>query len=108
MTATDYPHIVRDDNGILRVGEQWYKVIMLIGDHVYRGMDTAALIEAHPGLTLGEAHSLLAYYYDHKDEIDAELARRLRYSEEVRATLEDPVLAARMREGYRRWLRKRA
>ena len=78
MTNTGYPHIVRDDDGILRVSEHWFKVIMLIGDHVYGGDDAAALVAHHPPLTLGQAHAVLAYYYDHKDEVEAELERQER------------------------------
>jgi hypothetical protein len=76
MSTTEYPHIVRDDEGKLRVQDAWFKVIMLIGDHVYRDWEAADLVEHHPPLTLGQAHSILAYYYDHKDEIDHELAER--------------------------------
>jgi hypothetical protein len=83
MLKTEYPHIVRDDEGKLRVENAWFKVIMLIGDHVYGGWEAADLVEHHPPLTLGQAHSILAYYYDHKDEIDRELAERERNAERL-------------------------
>jgi uncharacterized protein (DUF433 family) len=78
MSETGYPHIVSDGEGKLRVQDAWFKVIMLIGDHVYHGWEAADLVEHHPPLTLGQAHSILAYYYDHKNEIDRELEERER------------------------------
>jgi hypothetical protein len=88
MTSTGYPHIVRDDDGVLRVREHWFKVIMLIGDHVYGGDTAEQLAAAHPPLALGEAHMVLAYYYDHKAAIDAELAERGRHADGLRTELE--------------------
>jgi hypothetical protein len=108
MRRTSYPHIVRDADGLLRVRNPWFKVIMLVGDHVYRGMGAAELVEAHPPLTLSEAHSVLAYYYDHQPELDAELDRRRRHADEARADLEDTGLRERLREGYARWRTTRA
>lgn len=34
-------------------------------------------------LTLGEVHAALAYYYDHKDEIDRDIAETDRQAEEM-------------------------
>ena len=50
-----------------------------------------------------EAHSVLAYYYDHRPELDAELERRRRHADESRAELEDAGLRERLREGCERW-----
>ena len=88
MTNTGYPHIERDEGGVLRVQGHGFKVLLLIGDHVYRGDTAEQIAAAHPPLMLGEAHMLLAYYYDHKDAIDAELARRERRAEELRSQIE--------------------
>ncbi len=38
-------------------------------------------------LTLGQAHAALAYYFDHQDEIDAEIEERERISEALRGQL---------------------
>lgn len=88
MTNTGYPHIVRDDGGVLRVEPHWFKVRLLIGEHVY-GDDAEQIAAAHPPLTLAQAHMILAYYYDHKAEIDAELAERERQADELRAEIEE-------------------
>jgi hypothetical protein len=35
----------------------------------------SSTLTSYPDLNLAQVHSALAYYYDHQDEIDAELAR---------------------------------
>ncbi|MBM4038790.1 MAG: DUF433 domain-containing protein [Planctomycetes bacterium] len=38
------------------------------------GMDIAEILEGYPGLTPAQVHEALAYYYDHKEEIEEILA----------------------------------
>ena len=40
-----------------------------------QGRTAEQIIVEYPDLNLAQVHSALAYYYDHQDEIDAELAR---------------------------------
>jgi uncharacterized protein (DUF433 family) len=106
--GTGYPHITRDADGVLRVGGHGLKLILLVAEHRYRGMTAAEMVAAFSSLTLGEVHSALAYYYDHQAVLDADLARRIARTDELRADLEDPDLARRLREGYTRWRATRA
>ena len=39
---------------------------------VRKGATPAELVEAYPELTLAAVHSALAYYYNHREEVDAE------------------------------------
>lgn len=41
----------------------------------------------HPDLSLGQIHSALAYYWDHQNEVDADIERRTRYVEQIRREL---------------------
>lgn len=50
-----------------------------------------------PHLTLGQIHSALAFYWDHRDEIDADLARREEYVENLRAEMGDSPVIAKLR-----------
>ena len=38
-------------------------------------------------LSLGQVHAALAYYFDHKDEIEEEIAERRRVADELREEL---------------------
>ena len=42
-------------------------------DHQRLGMSADEIVSAYPSLTLGDVHAALAYYFDHRDEIDADI-----------------------------------
>ena len=44
----------------------------------------------HPHLSMGQIHAALAYYYEHQDEVDADIERQTRYVEEMRAQQKNP------------------
>ena len=97
MTATQYPHIEKDEQGRLFVKGTSYKVIVLLEEHVGMGSDAEALQSGHADLTLAQAHGILSYYYDHKDEIDLEIAERRDTSNRLRASLPESAAMARLR-----------
>jgi uncharacterized protein (DUF433 family) len=41
--------------------------------HQRGGMSPDEIVSAHPGLTLADVHAALAYYFDHRDAIDADI-----------------------------------
>jgi len=51
-----------------------------------------------PHLSLGQIHSALAYYWDHKEEIDRDLERRAQRAEELQRELGQPPLVARLKQ----------
>jgi uncharacterized protein (DUF433 family) len=53
-------------------------------EHEWQALSPEEICREHPGLTLGEVHSALAYYYDHRDEILADLDAEARAVEEFR------------------------
>jgi uncharacterized protein (DUF433 family) len=42
-------------------------------DHEQLGMSPVEICEAYEGLTLSEVHAALAYYFDHREEIQASI-----------------------------------
>ena len=74
---TRYEHIVLDDGRVPRVAGTTMKVVELVtAQHAY-GWSPEELIFQFPHLTLGQVHSALAYYWDHQEQFDQEVARRL-------------------------------
>ncbi len=53
--------------------------------HEQRGMSPAEIVEAYPTITLAQVHAALAYFYDHRAEIEAEMAEEDRMYEELKA-----------------------
>ncbi|MDX1946386.1 MAG: hypothetical protein SFU86_13375 [Pirellulaceae bacterium] len=47
--------------------------------------------EAYPHLSLAQIHAALAYYYDHQQEIDQQIAAGCRLEEELRPRLETAI-----------------
>jgi uncharacterized protein (DUF433 family) len=60
------------------------KVVELVTAHLAHGWSPEELHFQFPHLSLGQIHSALAYYWDHKNELDADIDRRARYAEQAR------------------------
>lgn len=105
MPATAYPHIVRDAQGHLRIEGAHYKVLVLLEEHVRAGRNAEELVEAHELLTLAQAHSLLAFYYDNKAELDEALRLRDEEFEQIYRETYNPELQERWRRRAEEWRR---
>ena len=78
-----YPHIVFDEEGAPMIHGTTLKVIELVVEKLAYGWSPEELYFQHPYLTLGQVHATLAYYWDHADELDKEIAERLKKVEEL-------------------------
>jgi uncharacterized protein (DUF433 family) len=98
MHTVMYPHIeVRD--GVPFIEDTRHKIRMIAADHTLKGWSAAEIQEAYPHLSMAQIHSALAYYYDHRESIDADIAEGERYVEEMRARHGDAT--DRLRERLR-------
>ena len=52
--------------------------------HERRGLTPDEIVEAYPGLTLSDVHAALAFYFDHRQQIDDDIARDATLADEVR------------------------
>ncbi|MFQ3631876.1 DUF433 domain-containing protein [Roseiflexus sp.] len=77
MTITPYEHIVLDDRGSAKVAGTTMKVIELIIAQTAYGWSPEELHFQYPYLSLGQIHSALAYYWDHKEVLDRAIAQQL-------------------------------
>ena len=76
MATIEYAHIGLNPDGVPIVSGTSTKVVELIADHLIWGWDAQQIHKQYPYLSLGQIHSALAYYYDHQQEIDADMQRR--------------------------------
>ena len=53
--------------------------------HERMGMTPAQIVADYPHLTLADIHAALAYYHDHRDQIEAEIEADGTWYEEMRA-----------------------
>src|SRR5438105_5804206 len=49
------------------------RVADIVNWHERRGYSLDEVVEMFPGLDLAQVHAALAYYFDHRDEIDADM-----------------------------------
>jgi uncharacterized protein (DUF433 family) len=78
MIATTYPHIVKEDVQPARMEKHpRVRVAMLVMDYLAYGWSPDEIRRQHPHLTLAEVHAAMGYYYDHQQEIDAEITEEL-------------------------------
>jgi uncharacterized protein (DUF433 family) len=93
LVETRYEHIVLDEAGIPLIAGTTMKVIELVLEQSAYGWSPEELHFQHPYLSLGQIHSALAYYWDHKEELDQDIARRrARVDELRRATPLSPLI----------------
>ena len=75
MPALDYPHITRTTGYVARLDRlPRIRVAQIAADHLGNGWSAEEIVRQYPHLTAAEVHAALGYYYDHREEIDAELA----------------------------------
>ncbi len=74
MATVEYAHISFSADNVATITGTRTKVRMIAMDHIANDWDSIEIQRQHPQLTLGQIHSALAYYYDHKTEMDAEIA----------------------------------
>ncbi len=78
MTTLDYPHIITANGDAAHLERiPRIRVAQIAADHLGYGWSAEEIARQYPHLTLAEIHAALGYYYDHREEIDAELADEL-------------------------------
>jgi uncharacterized protein (DUF433 family) len=85
LLETRYEHIVLNDAGVPLIAGTTMKVVELVLEQRASGWTPDELRMQFPYLSLGKIHSALAYYWDHQEELDREIASGLAYVEELRA-----------------------
>lgn len=100
-TATHYPHIALDASGAARVDQTRYKVEHLAAEHFHHGWTAEELLRQHPDLRPEQVYAALAYFYDHHDEMIAQLESSAALAEQVRQShgLSRDELLKRQRPG---------
>lgn len=97
LIETHYEHVVLNQVKVPIIAGTTMKVIELVLAHLAYGWSPEELHFQFPPLTLGQIHSALAYYWDHQEELDKDIERRLESVEQVRRSLRESPLVARLK-----------
>jgi uncharacterized protein (DUF433 family) len=98
MTAVISTLIELDENGVAWISGTKIKVIEVATDKLAHGSSPEEMHFQYPHLSLAQIHAALAYYYEHQEEIDAEIQRRWLEVKELAAHEADSPLQKRLRE----------
>lgn len=97
MKETRYEHITLAENNVPMIVGAKMKVVELVLDHIAYGWSPEELHFQHPDLTMGQIHSALAYYWDHKAEMDEDIERGLQAVDELRRTVKPTPLIEKLK-----------
>jgi len=97
LNETRYEHIVLNEARVPMIAGTTMKVIELALDHLAYGWSPEELHFQHPHLSLGQIHSALAYYWDHRAELDEDIERRLQLVDQLQQTMPSTSLAERLK-----------
>lgn len=98
FVETRYEHIVLDTQGVPLIAGTTMKVVELVTAQAAYGWSPEELHFQFPHLSLGQIHSALAYYWDHRDELDGDIARRAEAVDRMQGQAPTASLGARLRE----------
>jgi uncharacterized protein (DUF433 family) len=85
VVAASYPHITVDDQRVVRLGKTRYKVLHLAGEHYHHGWSGEELLRQHPDLRPEEVYAALTYFYDHFNEMVAQIQAQAEMADAFRA-----------------------
>ena len=80
-----------DEKGVPWISGANTKVVEVVLDKMAHNSSPEEMHEQYPHLSLAQIHAALSYYYEHQAEVDADIERRDRYVENLRAQQKNPL-----------------
>lgn len=97
LSETRYEHIILNEAQVPTIAGTNMKVVELVLDHLAYGWSPEELHFQHPTLSMGQIHSALAYYWDHKADFDQDIERRLKLINHLQQTTPKAALVERLK-----------
>ena len=97
LTATEYKHIQLNQRNVPIIAGTTMKVVELITSVKAYGWSPEELHDNYPHLTMSQIYSALAYYWDHQEELDADMERREQYAERLQTEAGESPLSKKLR-----------
>jgi Protein of unknown function (DUF433) len=98
LTPITYPHlqkIAEQPAHLQRLPR--IRVAQIVMDYLTHGWSVDEICRQHSYLLPAEAHAAMTYYFDHRDEIEAEIQQELRQVQHLRTTANPSLFLTRMR-----------
>ena len=97
MPSATYPHIEVTAEGVAYVAGTKTKVLEVALDRIAHHWDADEIHRQHPHLSLGQIYAALAFYFDHKDELDAQIENQRETVEAARASAGESLVRAKLK-----------
>lgn len=97
MTATAWPFVELDHEGIAYVQGTTTKVIEIALDQLAHDMDADEIHRQYPYLSLPQIHAALGYYHEHREACDRQIEERRHRADQIRLATENIALQERLR-----------
>ena len=97
MTSMAYPHIEKAKGGVPVISGTNTKVVEVVLDRLAHHWDADEIQRQHPHLSLSQIYAALAYYHDRQDDLDHDIAARLRKIEDIATSQPGSVIQAQLR-----------
>lgn len=98
MATAVTSHVWLDERGVAWIDDTNLKVLEIAQETLAHGFSPEEIRYQHYGqLSLAQIHAALAYYYDHKAGLDAEIERQRQEYESLRAQALDSPGRKRLR-----------
>lgn len=101
IPATAYAHIEITPEGVPILADTTTKVVEVVMDRLAYNWDADEIQRQHSHLSLSQIHSALAYYYDHQNEVDQDIERRLGKADKLFTQFGNVALQAKLRQARR-------
>ncbi|MEM8638072.1 MAG: DUF433 domain-containing protein [Cyanobacteria bacterium P01_G01_bin.54] len=97
ITTTEYKYIQLNEQGIAIIAGSTMKVTELVTSHFADGWSPEQLQVEYPHLSLGQIHSALAYYWDHREVLDAQIQRQFEFAQALRQQSSSSPIKSKLR-----------
>lgn len=98
MPMTVASQIEIDNEGVAWITGANTKVVEVVLDKLAYGWSPEEMHFQHPSLSLAQIHSALAYYYENRERLDAQIESDFQEAMSLKPNLSSPVLRQRLRE----------
>ncbi|MBK9007598.1 MAG: DUF433 domain-containing protein [Anaerolineae bacterium] len=98
LAETRYEHVVLSDSRVPLISGTTMKVVELVLAQAAYGWSAEELHIQFPQLTLGQIYSALAYYWDHRDELDGDIEKRIEKVDKVQKSTPASPLIKRLKD----------
>lgn len=98
LAETRYEHVVLNDAQVPFIAGTTMKVTELVLAQAAYGWSAEELHIQFPHLTLGQVYSALAYYWDHREELDNDIEKRIEKVDGIQKSIPVSPLVKRLKD----------